>query len=296
MLLAAFSGPLSADFVKNEKICADPAQSVFHESLDGWERLPGCESLRLQGPRLSGPSVRILSGRQSNCGSISSEAISGKRTAIAVISSALLPGLGELVLYANSRDRWTLARVPVFMAFDAYFWYGYRSNYDEGKKFKREYESYADEHWDLGRFLDQHPCCDGLGGCDSWQEYNEACRGSFNYFVFTPKEIDREEYYENIGKYDAFVYGWDDWTNPYEYPDFWTPHRKRYWWLRGESDKYLLRSDEFVMALIINRVVSVVDTGWLAYRMSRGAHSSDGWSFRLKMRDEAPCLIMSRRF
>jgi len=183
--------------------------------------------------------------------------------------------------------------VPVFFALEGYFWYGYRDNYKTGKDYKRRYEEYGDAHWDLDRFLLQHPCCDGIGGCENWQEYNQYCQGAFNYFLFTPKEEDREEYYENMGKYNAFVYGWDDWAGQ---SDFWTPHRRYYWSLRGESDKYLLRSDQFIMALIVNRVVSVVDTGWLAYRMSRGGNPEDGWSLRLRTRDTAPCLIISRGF
>lgn len=253
------------------------------------------ETLRLEGRRLDLPVFMVSDASPVQAAAPARSGITRKRAALAIASSAVLPGLGELILYLDSKDPWTLGRVPVLMGLDAYFWYGYKTNYDDGKDWKRQYEEYADGHWSVDRFLLQHPCCDALGGCESWQEYNEACQGSFNYFLYTPKEIDREEYYENIGKYNAFVYGWDDWVSPVEQPDYWTPHRHHYWYLRGESDKYLLRSDQFIMALIVNRVVSIVDTAWLAHRMSKDGEA-EGWSLRLRARDLEPTLIISRAF
>ena len=50
------------------------------------------------------------------------------------------------------------------------------------------------------------------------------------------------------------------------------------------------------MALILNRVISMADTGWLAYRMSRGGDPDEGWSLRLRSYDTSPCLIISRGF
>ncbi len=266
--------------------------SVFSEAMGRTSAVRPLQTLRLAGERCGMPTV-FVTGAGRAISAAGATRITGRKTALAVISSAILPGLGELILYSDSRDPWTLARVPVFFALEGYFWYGYRDNYDTGKDFKSQYEAYGDAHWDLDRFLLQHPCCDGLGGCDTWQFYNEECQGSFNYFLFTPKEVDREEYYENIGKYDAFVYGWDDWAGQ---TDFRTPHRDFYWFLRGESDKYLLRSDQFIMALILNRVISMADTGWLAYRMSRGGSPEEGWSLRLRSYDTSPCLIISRGF
>jgi len=273
---------------------AEGPASVFADPVFGTvdPRLRPRETLRLDGERVGGPGVFRAAGSRSLSPGAGGSRLSGRKAALAIVSSALLPGLGELVLYTDSRDPWTLARVPVFFALEGYFWYGYRHNYNVGKDYKRQYEEYGDLHWDLDRFLLQHPCCDGLGGCDTWQEYNETCQGEFNYFLFTPKEEDREEYYENMGKYNAFVYGWDDWAGQ---SDYWTPHRRHYWSLRGESDAYLLRSDQFVMALILNRVASMVDTGWLAYRMSRGG-GEDGWSLRVRTFDTAPCLVISRGF
>jgi hypothetical protein len=116
---------------------------------------------------------------------------------------------------------------------------------------------------------------------------------SSNFFIFTPREADREEYYENAGKYNAFQYGWDDWT---EQTGPWTARRTFYWGLRGSSDKYLKRGDQAVMFLIVNRVVSMIDAGWIAYRSSRGDDPTRGWSLDLKTFEDAPTLVVSKRF
>ena len=272
----------------------DAIPSVFDVPADQFGvALQPFETLRLAGERQHAPTVFMRGDMSAMAPSAGSSGVTKQKAALAIISSAILPGLGELILYAESRDPWTLARVPVFFALEGYFWYGYRDNFDTGKDFKRQYEEFGDAHWNLDSFLVYHPCCDNLGGCESWEFYNLECNDQFPWFLFTPKEADREEYYENIGKYDAFVYGWDDWDGQ---ADYWTPRRTYYWSLRGESDKYLLRSDQFIMALILNRVISMADTGWLAYRMSRGGDPDEGWSLRLRSYDTSPCLVISRGF
>jgi hypothetical protein len=303
-LLAAFVAPgraCGASDVRENAATAEPcpceAASVFKDgSLSAApQKLRLFQTVRLAGTRLDMPTVSLSDmGRGSDAPVIASGG--GRRSiAIAVAASAILPGLGELYVYMHSRDPWTLARVPAFMAVDGYLWYSYRDNHKKGKDFKRQYEEYADAHWSLDRFLIQHPCCAGLGGCNSWQEYDSlpvTSHCSVNFFIFTPREADREEYYENAGKYNAFQYGWDDW--PDRAP--WTPHRTFYWGLREDSDKYLKRGDQAVMFLIVNRVVSMIDAGWIAYRSSRGDDPSRGWSFDLKTFEDAPTLVVSKRF
>lgn len=293
ILFSACAAPLAASERPTDERFELGTPSVFDEGkfpLEGKD-LHLDATLRMEGQRLERPTVRpevILAGR--------GPALSGsrrKRTIISVLCSAILPGLGELYLYRETRDKGILARVPFFMAAEGYLWYGYAHNHSKGKDLKQDYMDYADEHWSLDRFLEQHPCCDGLGGCVDWQEYNEECIGDYFFFLYTPHEMDEEEYYENIGKYDAFVFGWDDWDSQ---PDNWTPHRTYYWSLRDESDKYLLRADRHIMLLIVNRVVSMIDAGLLAYRMGEDGSEDEGWSIELKPGREAPVVNLCYRF
>jgi len=276
--------------------------SVFRSSGD----LAGSNA-PIIGERLPAHATRVatpgdfLAGAQGAGSSAARAPWTRRNTAIAILASAVLPGMGELYCYRSSRDPWTLARVPVFLAVEGYLWYSYVDNKDTGKDYKAQYEAFADAHWSLDKFLHDHPCCNGGVGdsCDSWQYYNENCKNDYNYFYYTPVEEDREEYYENIGKYDAFVFGWDDCVIiDTADPNFtyWTPRRTEYVSIRNASDDYLLKADQSLMGLIVNRVVSMVDTGWLAYQLSKGRDPEKGWGIRFKTYEATPTVVISRRF
>ena len=258
------------------------------------------ETLRFTGRKLETPIVTQeeleaqRSGFQEAGSSVSARP--KRNIAAAMIASAVLPGIGELYVATGTKKVSHYIRVPVFLALDVYFWYSYRDNYDKGKEVKAEYEMFGDEHWSEERFLLQHPYCDGIGGCDSWEQYNEDAKGDYYYFVYIPKHLDHEEYYENMGKYDAFAFGWDDWNGDYNDVEAWTPNRTTYWAMRTESDDYLLRADRYVMALIINRVVSMLDAGWLAYRYNRGDYDDAGWTLDLRPGMESSSIGLSYRF
>jgi hypothetical protein len=275
------------------------ASSVF--SADGALAFPKAnalgERLPLQGTRVAVPGAFLSGPSPARSGSGAAASWGRKNTAVAILASAILPGMGELYCYRSSGDRWTLARVPVFLAAEGYLWYSYYDNHKIGKDYKHDYETYADAHWSLDRFLQNHPWCQGVGGCPSWQYYNENARNDYNYFFFTPLAADREEYYENMGKYNAFAFGWDD-ALDYADPNFkyWTPHRTYYVSLRNLSDDYLLKADQRLMGLIVNRVVSMLDTGWLAYRISKGQNPDKGWGIRFKTFDRTPIVVVNRRF
>jgi|WetSurMetagenome_2_1015567.scaffolds.fasta_scaffold22978_3 hypothetical protein len=296
--LTASVGPILA---KGISAPAGPgvASSVFRADVElafPKERPLG-ERLPSNGMRVAVPGAFLSESRPAQSGGGTGASWNRRNTAVAILASAILPGMGELYCYRSSRDPWTLARVPVLLAAEGYFWYSYYDNHKTGKDFKRDYEAYGDAHWSLDRFLQNHPCCKGLGGCDSWQDYNDGCRNDYNYFFFTPREQDPEEYYENMGKYNAFAFGWDD-ALDYENPEFTysTAHRTYYVSLRNESDRYLLKADQRLMGLIVNRVVSMLDTGWLAYRISKGQNPDKGWSLRFKTFHETPTVVIGRRF
>ena len=258
------------------------------------------ETLKFNGTRLETPNVtreELEAQRAGYQESGSSAAVRPRRNiAAAIIASAVLPGMGELYVATGSKKLSHYLRVPVFIALDAYFWYSYRDNYDKGKEVKAEYEMFGDEHWSEERFLLLHPFCTGYDGCDDWEFYNENGNNFVPYFVYIPRHLDHEEYYENMGKYDNFVYGWDDWDGDYDNLEPWTPNRTTYWAMRLESDDYLLKADRYVMALIINRTVSMLDAGWLAYRYNKGKYDDGGWTLDLRPGMESSSIGLSYRF
>ncbi len=274
---------------------ADRWGSVFdadRETLD-LKSLRVDRTLKLPPGRVTSPVVEVekLLARHSRSGASGMD--SRRRMMVSILCSAILPGLGELYLYSESRDVSVLARSGFFLAVEGFCWYGQISNRSKGKDAKQDYMDYADAHWSEERFLEQHPCCAGLGGCVDYDEYNEHCNDQPFYFLYIPREADSEEYYENIGKYNAFVYGWDDWSPE---SDLMTPHRQKYWGMREESDEYLLRSDQYIMGLIINRVVSMIDAGWLAYRMGSEHVDDSSWSLDIESGFLASTISLNYRF
>jgi hypothetical protein len=275
---AALTAPSALELKPDESENRGRYLSVFNSetTLQSGISEQRYQILRLEGERIISP------GSMPEVIEANSSALSGSRRknmAISILASAVLPGLGEMYMYTRTKEKSILGRAIGLMAAEAYLWYGYFDNHDRGKDFKRQYEEYGDAHWSRERFLQNHPVCYtySVNGCDSWQQYNEL--GSdpdtpteYFYFYYTAKSVDREEYYENMGKYDAFLYGWDDWNGEYLHeggdPNYWTPH----------SNKYLLRADYHIMGMIATRVVSMVHAGWIAY--SRGGTEPD-WSLRV---------------
>ena len=294
LLLLIYSQPYADSILSSTGgVEREGVRSVFVQNQKEEAKFTGIESMKLPASRVEFPRVPasvILGGRGSYGGA---GGVDKRRIVTSVLLSAIVPGLGEAYVWYGSRELSTLARIPLFLAAEGFFWHGYFHNHAKGKDYKEYYEKYADEHWSLDRFLLQHPCCENVGGCESYQEYNNLERCDYNFFIYTPKEIDEEEYYENIGKYDAFVFGWDDWNGQ---SDYWTPHRRVYWELRKISDDYLLKGDNFLMYLLVNRVVSMIDAGWLAYRMNRGDNINKGWSIDIKSVRYSPALIIGYRF
>jgi hypothetical protein len=275
---------------------AETERSVFEAERGDFdlESYRLSETLQLSGGRIAQP---VVSATEIMARHAPPRAVGpgrGRRVAISVLCSAILPGLGELYLYLQSRDSKILARVPLFLAYEGYNWYAYKDNHDKGRDLKDQYVAFADEHWSEERFLEQHPCCSGYGGCPDWEFYNEECNGEIDYFPYIPLRLDFEEYYENLGKYDAFVYGWDDWDEMN--PTYWTPNRTYYWSLRQDSNKHLSRADDHVMLLIVGRVLSMIDAGWLAYRMGSGESRREGWSLDLRTDRAYPSMAIRYRF
>ena len=298
-LLALLLAGLSIETSAASSTLADASKETGGRTFD-LEDYRLNETLRFTGRKLETPIVtrEELEAQRSGFQEAGS-AVSARpkrNIAVAMIASAVLPGIGELYVATGSKKVSHYIRAPLFLALDAYFWYSYRDNYDKGKEVKAEYEMFGDEHWSEERFLLQHPYCDGIGGCDSWEQYNEDAKGDYYYFVYIPKHLDHEEYYENMGKYDAFAFGWDDWNGDYYDVKAWTPNRTTYWAMRTESDDYLLKADRYVMALIINRVVSMLDAGWLAYRYNRGDYDDAGWTLDLRPGMESSSIGLSYRF
>ena len=166
-----------------------------------------------------------------------------KSSKLAFLMSLAVPGLGELYSGAT-------LRAVGFMAVEAFTWVSYARWRSKGNGLKADFRRFADQHWVEARYR-------------AWQVYNNG-RGSANYIeteTLPTKGEDIQQYYELVGKYDQFVYGWDDVWNP-AFPE---PNaqvdsalRLSYETQRNESNKFLKRASVVIGLAVLNRIVSAI--------------------------------------
>ncbi len=100
---------------------------------------------------------------------------------------------------------------------EAAAWTGYFVKHDDGMEMRTQYEAFADAHWDYDKWIDDHPCptVPPTGATlEDVEDCGEASSGSGawpGYIPWVSKEEDKQHYYENIGKYDWYISGWQDW-------------------------------------------------------------------------------------
>ena len=168
-------------------------------------------------------------------------------------------------------------------AVEATAWTGYAINHNRGLDSRAEFEKFADDHWNHDRWLREHIATEMLGvdpntvtltqlfaQVDSFGQ-SPTYQGTWpGYHPYAPKETETLNYYENIGKYDWFISGWQDWNrgNPQQMN---TALRDEYRSIRNRSNDQLDRADRFIYLSIAARVFSLVET----VLMVRGRSDSD---------------------
>lgn len=208
------------------------------------------------------------------------------RSPALMLASAIVPGAGEILM-----GNWK--RGAVLVAADAYCWYKAKDAKDEGEELEDEFYAFADDHWNEERLYWGYSAFEGdpnwrsvgLTYFDlSDEEGNPISSMSsiddLEYLsLWVSKEDDRREYYENLGKWDQFVFGWDDFLNPnnppagIEYsPDLtlsdlrqpWTSYnREKYRDMREASNDAFKRRDRYLYVNLGLRVFSVLQVAYL---------------------------------
>jgi hypothetical protein len=209
-------------------------------------------------------------------------ASSGKKSPkLAFIMSLVLPGLGEFYTgYAK--------RGVAFMGIEALTWINYARWRGKGNDLKGDFRKYADQHWNEAKYR-------------SWQEYNAAHGRPYNETETLPckhdtgdcEKVDTQQYYEMIGKYDQFVFGWSD-VGDVGFSvinnEVTSNLREDYENRRNDSNRNLKRASFIIGIAVANRVVSAVHASNRASRYSI-AMSTFNQSGRAE-----PTLYLSRKF
>ncbi len=182
----------------------------------------------------------------------------------AMLFSAVIPGAGQ---FYNKSWLKGLAFVGIeagAIAINAIYT-------QRGKDQEDVFERYADAHWSEEEYWDsifamcqrdQHSAVyncrrDDLASLRRWE------RDHFSHFL--PEEKN-QTYYENIGKYDQFNFGWDD-TNVELGRD--SANREAYTKMRKKANDQFKIATYGASAILINHVFSMFDAAYSTYRFNR---------------------------
>ncbi len=205
----------------------------------------------------------------------------GNNPGWSMLASLVLPGAGEAMMGYK--------RGYVMMAADIFAWTQVAKYHSDGDDLREKYYDFADDHYSnenlvLGYApipLDSDPRA-GLG----MEYFSEIVAGTVtdvadleNLSLYVTIEDDRREYYENLGKWDQFIFGWDDFRRPDDIPagidyeltgtidDLRQPwvseNRTIYRQMRDDSNDAFKTRDRWMYLNIGLRVFSVLQVAYL---------------------------------
>ena len=143
----------------------------------------------------------------------------------AFLMNLAIPGAGHL--YAGQK------RGLVNMGLEGVAWAAYIYYHDRGKSKEKEFETYADGHWDYQKWITENP------------QYAGSPEDSLILYF---RDHNRQQYYEDIGKLSHY---WGGWTSDAD--------RNFYRGIRAHSNNFLKNAHTAVAGAFVNRIVSAVD-------------------------------------
>ncbi len=200
----------------------------------------------------------------------------------AFLYSFVVPGAGQI--YTGSK-----IKAVLFLGVEALGWTGYFTYQGRGDDKTGLFEDYADTYWSDQRYDDF------LGTIDT----------STVHFTHHLPETNTQQYYEMIGKYDQFVYGWDD-TEP-QPPDYenigiaYSAHRLHYEDMRHDANNQYDRATKSLILVMFNHLVSGFEAALAAKRHNdRVDVLAGGISIEAQMTridyEQIPMLIVTYKF
>ena len=205
-----------------------------------------------------------------------------KKSGWPVLFSLILPGAGEASMGYK--------RGYFMMAADILAWTQVAKYHGDGEDLKDDYIAFADKHYTdellLEGYRDGGTDPERSGEADIYfatitADHNfNTVDDLHNLPLYVSKEDDFREYYENLGKWDQFIFGWDDYTRAsVSYPDIgydptltradlqqpWvSKNREEYRLMRDASNDAYKTRDRWLYVNIGLRVFSVIQTAYLS--------------------------------
>ena len=185
----------------------------------------------------------------------------------AFMYSMLVPGAGQV--YTGSK-----LKAAAFLGLEALAWTGYFVYHAKGNENTDIYEAFADQHWSENRYgdflernfdvRDDDLALDNLGN---------------PYFTHHLPDTKTQQYYEMIGKYNQFVFGWDDVdttaTPPLlqNVPRAQSANRQHYEDLRDDANRMYGRATASLIVMMSNHFLSGVEAALAARNHNKKAEA-----------------------
>jgi hypothetical protein len=174
----------------------------------------------------------------------------------AFLYSMLIPGSGQI--YNDSK-----IKAGLFMAIEAVAWVDWLVNQKQGKKKTDEYNIFADREWSAERYTNWLIETYGIISDTSEFERNDSTMR----FTHHLPETKTQQYYEMIGKYDQFRYGWSD--TDYLIGKDKSPRREKYLQDRATANNYFTKAKTGAIIAIANHLLSAFDAALSAKRFNK---------------------------
>ncbi|MCK4903391.1 MAG: hypothetical protein KAS35_01785 [Candidatus Marinimicrobia bacterium] len=215
-----------------------------------------------------------------------------------MIASLVIPGLGQ---YINRSPLWKTA---LFACVEVASISGYISWINKADDITKEYENWADDHWDMRRWVNDSAILLSDIQSGGYPDVNDVrIDGSHHITIIINGKYESSEillgnpnieyvelrdwdFYEGVGKYDQFVAGWDDAKSNWEIVQkkikegedeviVMTPNKQHYLQLRNDSNVLYKNAKFAVSALLFNHIFSALDALWNANKNKELSYNLD---------------------
>ena len=221
-----------------------------------------------------------------------------KSLAKAMLLSSLFPGAGQF--YANRKSITTY----IFPLIEIGLIAGYFINYNEGLDKEAAYEDYADDNYNRVNQYDVEVIVSDLHNDDIY---------TYDHFRLDAKNT--QHFYEDIGKYDKYIFGWNDWYGDYvatgyddDYLEGWiiesnreSDLRNNYIVMRKDAETSYDNAKSLSFGIVANHILAAIDAVRITKIYNRGYLSNTS---KLEINfapifvnnNFSPALMVTKRF
>jgi len=209
----------------------------------------------------------------------------------AMLKSMIIPGWGQI----QNKDPWW--KPALFAGVETLGWLSSGRYGNRAEDIRRDFEAYGDDHWELERWyansktIFQDRWEDIVNGAhklglkiDGNYYHSDQLTELIKQYSWSEIAVIRNrDFYENIGKYDQFVGGWDDdYDDPFDSEGNWftvkkgnvesiilTKRKDYYRDQRHQSNLLKHYSRYAVTVVMFNHITSGLEAAWTANKKSK---------------------------